>query len=152
MFCGDQTLSQQISPVQKRDHNRNQLLGWCQTMCVCPKWIYILQIKGSLFVLDCAPPTEWCTLSVVLCGTLCDDFPVGTLYCTKKSHRVFKESQCVKLCIKDTAASLKSQCVDKISEFTFYPIPLRKKITNCAFLIAPQATFFGLPNHTLLIK
>ena len=56
-----------------------------------------------------------------------DDFPVGTLYCTKKSHRVLKESQChCKLCIKDTPASLKSQTFDKISEFSFYPIPLRK--------------------------
>ena len=42
---------------------------------------------------------------------LCDYFPVGTLYCTKKSHHVVKESQCrCKLCIKDSPASLKSLC------------------------------------------
>jgi len=53
-----------------------------------------------------------------------DDFPVGALYYTKKSHHVVKESQCrCKLCIKDTPGSLKSQCVNKISEFTFYPTP-----------------------------
>ena len=32
---------------------------------------------------------------------LSDYFPVGTLYCTKKSPRVLKESQyCCKLCVK----------------------------------------------------
>ena len=67
-----------------------------------------------------------------------DDFPVGTLYCTKKSHHVVKESQCsCKLCVKDTPASLKTECVNKISEFTFYPIPklfdrvkTKKKLKN----------------------
>jgi hypothetical protein len=55
--------------------------------------------------------------------SLCDYFSTRTLYCSKKVHRVFKQSQCsCKLRIKDTPASLKSHCVNKISEFTFYPV------------------------------
>ena len=45
-----------------------------------------------------------------------NDFPVRTLYCTKKSHHLVKETQChCKLCVKVTPASLESQCVNKIS-------------------------------------
>jgi len=63
--------------------------------------------------------------------TLCHDFPLGTLYCTKETHYVLKEFQCrCKLRVKDGPASLKSQCVNKIREFTFYPIPLRKRILS----------------------
>ena len=54
-------------------------------------------------------------------------FTCGVLYCTNQSHRVLKEPPChCKLCVKDGPASLKSR-VNKISEFTFYPIPLRKR-------------------------
>jgi hypothetical protein len=64
---------------------------------------------------------------------LCDFFSTSTLYCTKKAHRVFKQPQCrCKLFIKDSPAGLKSQCVNKISEFTFYPISLRKRISKFA--------------------
>ena len=48
----------------------------------------------------------------------CSMYPKNTcpfyiLYCTKKSHRLFKETQChCKLCIKDGPASLESQCVN----------------------------------------
>jgi len=56
----------------------------------------------------------------------CDYYPWATVCCTKQTHRVLKEPQCrCKLCVKDGPASSKSLCVDKISEFTFYPIPLR---------------------------
>ena len=49
-------------------------------------------------------------------------FDHGTLYCTKSTHRKFKRTQCpCKLCTKDGPASLKSQCVNKISRFTLYP-------------------------------
>ena len=59
-------------------------------------------------------------------------FSTGTLYCTKKTHHKFKQSQChCKLCIKNTPASLKSLCVNKITEFTFYPKPKTKlKLQN----------------------
>ena len=51
-----------------------------------------------------------------------DSFPVGTLYCAKKSNRVLKESQYhSKFCIKDKYESIKSLCVNKIREFIFYP-------------------------------
>jgi hypothetical protein len=54
--------------------------------------------------------------------------PFYILYCTEKSHRLFRESQChCELCVKDGPASLKSLCVNKISEFTFYPIALGKR-------------------------
>ena len=40
--------------------------------------------------------------------------PFYILYCTKRSHRLFGEAQCRKLCIKDKPASLKLQCVNKL--------------------------------------
>ena len=36
------------------------------------------------------------------------------LYSTKRSHRLFGESQCRNLYIKDKPGSLKSQCVNKL--------------------------------------
>ena len=42
------------------------------------------------------------------------DFPVGTLYCTKKSQHIVKDSRCsCGLCVKDRPATLKSQRVNK---------------------------------------
>ena len=50
------------------------------------------------------------------------------IYCTKKSHRLFGKPQYhFKLFVKFGPASLNSLCVNKISEFTFYPIPLWKR-------------------------
>lgn len=47
---------------------------------------------------------------------LCDDFPVSTLFWTKRTHRVLKESQCrFKLLVKEGPVSSKSQSVNKIS-------------------------------------
>jgi len=60
--------------------------------------------------------------------TLCDYYPGATFNCTKQTHREIKEHHCpCKLCVKEGPACLKSLCGDKISEFTFYPIPLRKR-------------------------
>jgi hypothetical protein len=40
-----------------------------------------------------------------------DYYSTGTLYCTKRSHRVLKQPQCpCKLCVKIGPASLKSLC------------------------------------------
>jgi hypothetical protein len=43
-------------------------------------------------------------------------FPSGTLFCSKKSHRMFRNAQCrCKLCVKTRPASLKPLCVNKLS-------------------------------------
>jgi len=45
-----------------------------------------------------------------------------------KSRRLFGERQWhCKLCVKNEPASLKSVCVNKITEFTFHLIPLGKR-------------------------
>ena len=44
-------------------------------------------------------------------------FPSGTLFCSKQSHRMFRNVQCrCKLCVKAGPASLKSQCVNKLCQ------------------------------------
>jgi len=43
-------------------------------------------------------------------------FPSGTLCCSKKSHRIFPNAQCRKLCVKTGPGSLKSLCVNKLSQ------------------------------------
>ena len=64
-----------------------------------------------------------------LCGTvpctLKKTCPFYVLYCTKRSLRLFVETQCRKLCIKDKPASLKSQFVNKLQ------ILLGECKTNC---------------------
>ena len=42
---------------------------------------------------------------------ICDYYPRGTMYCTKRSHLVLKQPQCpCKLCVKIGHPSLKSLC------------------------------------------
>jgi len=70
----------------------------------------------KLFTESCSEHPSW------------GDYTCDALFYTKQSHRLFGEPQChCKLCVKDGSASLKSLYVNKICEFTFYPIPLRKR-------------------------
>ena len=90
--------------------------------------LFDIDLRLPKSLANCTSFTQGCSKH-----PLCDFFSTGTLYCTKKTHRLFKQSQCrCKLCIKDLPASLKSLCVNKISEFTFYPISLRKRISKFA--------------------
>ena len=99
--------------------------------------IYVINLRLPKRLADCKLFTQSFSKH-----PLCDYFSTGTLYCTKKAHHVSKRPQCrCKLCIKDSPGSLKSQCVNKISEFTFYPISLRKWISKFACFYSHRGIF-----------
>jgi hypothetical protein len=113
-------------------------------MAVFERYTYDLDLPKKLA--GCTLYTQYCSMYRK------KTYPFYILYCTMKSHRLFRDPQChCKLCVKDGPAILKSLCVNKLSEFTFYPIPLgkrnhskckkQKRIKICAILITPQATF-----------
>ena len=88
--------------------------------CVFERYPYDLDLPKKLA--GCTLYTQYC---YVYRKKTC---PFYLLYCTKKSHRLFREPQChCKLCVKDGPANLRSLFVNKISEFTFYPITLGKR-------------------------
>jgi len=60
--------------------------------------------------------------------------PFYILYCTNKSHRLFREAKChCKLCVKDRPASLKSVCA-LISYKVYSPPNQTVSVrTNCVF-------------------
>jgi len=87
--------------------------------CVFERYTYDLDL----------PKNSWLWLYTQYCFMYRKKtYPFYTLYCTMKSHRLFREPQChCNLCVKYGPASLKSLFVNKISEFTFYVIPLGKR-------------------------
>ena len=101
--------------------------------CVCDLFDINLRLPKRLA--NCTSFTQSCSKH-----PLHDYFSTGTLYCTKRTHRKFKQPQCsCKLCIKDTPPSLKSLCVNKISKFTLYPNsytykPVQKTLCSVSYI------------------
>jgi len=86
--------------------------------------------------LDLPKRLAGCKLYIQTCSAYPHkNYSFYTLYCIKKSHRLFGNPQCsCKLCVQDGAASLKSLCINKLGEFVTYPIELKKCKNNCRYI------------------
>jgi len=92
----------------------------------------------------------------------CDYYPDATVYSTKQTHRVLKDPQCpCKLCVKDGSETLKSLCINKISEFNFCSFGLRNRYhCKCSYRLLKNLLIFNptvnkllfFTEHTLLIN
>jgi len=76
--------------------------------CVSNLFAYNLHAPKQLA--NCKLYTNYCSVHPY------KKFPSGTLFCSKKSHRMYWDPEYLgKLCVKADPASLKSQCVNKLS-------------------------------------
>jgi hypothetical protein len=78
-----------------------------QDIIVCLLFAY--DIRAPKRLANCQLYTNYCSAHPY------KKFPSGTLFRSKKSHRMYWDPQSLcKLCVKDEPASLMSQCVNKL--------------------------------------
>jgi len=75
----------------------------------CMSDLFAYNLHEPKQLANCKMYTNYCSAHP------CKKIPSRTLFCSKKSHRLYWDPQCLcKLCVKTGPASLKSQCVNKL--------------------------------------